>query len=601
MRPSPRRAASCMALLPALVVFIFALLSAPRGAAAQSPTPPPEIRAFWVDAFNPGIKSREEIDTLIARLQRANCNTVFAQVRKRGDAYYNSRYEPRALDNRNGFDPLRYLIEKAHAARPRIAVHAWINAMAVGSPAFDPGHILAKNPAWRSVSETGEGDDKEAVKVDPGVPEASEWTYRVYMDVARSYPVDGIHFDFIRYGGLKWGYAPASVARFNRRHGRQGTPAATDPLWQQWRRDQVSALVRRVYANVIAIKPEMIVSAALISWGNGPRSSADWEKSSAYSAVFQDWRGWLNEGILDLGCPMTYFEASRNREFHQTWAEWIKEHQGKRAATIGVGAWLNPLPDTLDLVRFNQQPSRTSGKRAAGTILYSYAGTNAAKAPQGGEPVDAAASRKEAVYDALPQVFEGQAPVPAFPWKEQPTHGHIRGSLLAGTSLAWADGAEVVVEGNNIRRTETAGGTGAYAFIDLPPGRYTLTVTYEGETTAPRRVAVTAGKIAVADFLMQSGDLPPRRSVAGISQEPEGTRVLLEARTITVGMDVLGDRFYVVDRVGRAPLLVHAPPSLTLPLMRDDVVTLTGIIRRENGRPIVAADAVQVVGSRPLH
>jgi uncharacterized lipoprotein YddW (UPF0748 family) len=87
-----------------------------------------------VDAFNPGIKSRAEVDQLIARLQRAGCNTVFAQVRKRGDAYYRSRYEPLALDNRDlAYDPLAYLIERAHAARPRIAVHAWINACAVGN------------------------------------------------------------------------------------------------------------------------------------------------------------------------------------------------------------------------------------------------------------------------------------------------------------------------------------------------------------------------------------------------------------------------------------------------------------------------------------
>ena len=179
--------------------------------------------------------------------------------------------------------------------------------------------------------------------------------------------------------------------------------------------------------------------------------------------------------------------------------------------------------------------------------------------------------------------------------------GHIRGNVFVGTTLAWADGAEVSVEGNGTNRTVRAGGTGSFAFIDLPPGRYRVTATYEGETSAPRPVLVTVGKIISTDFLLQSGDLPARRSAAGISQEPDGTRVLLEARTITVGMDVLGDRFYVVDRVGRPSLLVHAPKSLVLPLVRDDLVTFTGIVRREDGRPTVVADAVQVVGSRPLH
>lgn len=30
--------------------------------------PTPQIRGFWVDGFNPGIKSRAEVDELVARV-----------------------------------------------------------------------------------------------------------------------------------------------------------------------------------------------------------------------------------------------------------------------------------------------------------------------------------------------------------------------------------------------------------------------------------------------------------------------------------------------------------------------------------------------------
>lgn len=578
----------------AIALSILALLAAapataqatPAAAPATSPLTP-QIRGFWVDGFNPGIKSREEVDTLLARLQRAGCNAVFAQVRKRGDAYYFSRYEPLAVDNRTGFDPLRYLIERAHQARPRIAVHAWINTAAVGSPAFDPGHILARNPSWRSVSDTGEGDDREAIKIDLGVPEAAEWTYRVYMDVARSYPVDGIHFDFVRYGGAKWGYAPRSVARFNARYRRHGLPAWDDPLWQQWRRDQVTALVRKVYANAVAVRPAIVVSAALIAWGDAPKSEAEWTKSSAYSAVYQDWRAWLDEGILDLACPMTYFAAARHRSFQENWAEWIKTHPGRRAATIAVGTWLNTLPETLDLLRISQAPS-ASGRTAAGVLFYSYRGTSA-----GG-------SYDEVVYDTLGRALTSVPPFPLFPWKSHAAMGNLKGNVLTGSRLDWADGATVTLEGAGMTRTQTADGTGFFAFVDLPPGRYRLHAAHDGETSTARTIEVAAGETDTVNYFLSSGDLPAPQSAAAINREKAGTRARLSAGVVTIGMDVLNDRFYIVDHVGGTPLLVRAPKDLVLPIVRDDVVTLTGAIRIENGQRIFLADAVQVVGSRRL-
>src|SRR5262249_15519172 len=39
----------------------------------------PQWRAFWVDAFNPGIKTPEQVERLVADLKALHCNTVFAQ------------------------------------------------------------------------------------------------------------------------------------------------------------------------------------------------------------------------------------------------------------------------------------------------------------------------------------------------------------------------------------------------------------------------------------------------------------------------------------------------------------------------------------------
>jgi len=119
----------------------------------------------------------------------------------------------------------------------------------------------------------------------------------VLMHLVRQYDIDGLHLDRIRYpeisiagqtpaSGASIGYNATSVARFQRRHGIPAgspPPAPNDAAWSQWRRDQVTALVRRIYLSAIAIRPSLTVSAALIAFG-GP-VYADQTVSEVLTAV----------------------------------------------------------------------------------------------------------------------------------------------------------------------------------------------------------------------------------------------------------------------------------------------------------------------------
>lgn len=75
----------------------------------------PEFRGVWVSSYgnNIDLGSPAAIDKLIADARAANLNALVVQVRKTGDAYYKSAYEPRA-DNlpKSDFDPLDYIIKK---------------------------------------------------------------------------------------------------------------------------------------------------------------------------------------------------------------------------------------------------------------------------------------------------------------------------------------------------------------------------------------------------------------------------------------------------------------------------------------------------------
>ena len=174
---------------------------------------------MWVDAFNDGMKSRAQIEKLVADARRANLNVLIVQVRKRGDAYFNRGDEPRALDVKGsrGFDPLSYVIELAHQSRPRIEVHAWLNTFFVGETS---GVWLKHADAWANRT----NDGATGGYLDPAIPEVQTYTHKIFLDLARNYDVDGIHMDFVRYPGVTWGYSPVALAQYSHETGASGVP-----------------------------------------------------------------------------------------------------------------------------------------------------------------------------------------------------------------------------------------------------------------------------------------------------------------------------------------------------------------------------------------
>ncbi|MEP7104544.1 MAG: family 10 glycosylhydrolase, partial [Chloroflexota bacterium] len=371
-----------LVLLPILLACAEAApprlsLPAPESTPLPTPTPvplgPPEYRGLWADAFHEGFKSQAQADRLLEDARRANVNALFIQVRKRGDAYYNDGLEPRAADilGPARFDPLAYVIRRAHSANPRIEVHAWVNTFFVGSTS----NVYVEHGAdWGNRTDAG----VRGPYLDPGHPNAAAYTGEILTHLAGSYDLDGIHLDFIRYPeGGNWGYTPTSVARFNAATGRSGTPAPDDPAWSDWRRQQVSGFVGGLQKALIALKPRLKLSAALIPWGAGPPDPAGFAASRAYSEVFQDWYGWLRDGTIDLAVVMNYDQewTRLGGKWFDQWTQFEKDNQYGRRVLIGVGAYFNYPEDTLGQIRRALAPS-ARGNRAAGVAIYSYASTS---------------------------------------------------------------------------------------------------------------------------------------------------------------------------------------------------------------------------------
>nr|WP_240512052.1 family 10 glycosylhydrolase [Paludifilum halophilum] len=452
-----------------------------------------EYRIYWVDQFHEGAKAPRQVDRLIQDAKTSNANAIFLQVRRRADAYYNNSLEPKTEDPQlqPGFDPLADTITKAHAEN--LEVHAWFATMKIWNQTTPPAasdHIYnthgdaKKGTADYWLSEDRQGNNRfnqEAV-VDPGHPAVVDYTIDVMAHVAANYDVDGIHIDILRYMDTDWGYNPTAVARYNRQHGTSGLPDPEDPRWQAWRREQVNNLVKKSYATLLGIRSDLKISAATITWGNGPATIEEWNRSAAMTKVFQDWRRWMEQGWIDFTVPMNYYDAARSPSSFDRWIRWEKDHQYQRMTVGGVGIYLNTIAHGIDQIRKTLATS-SSGNRMGGTALYSYAVTN--REDVANNEFYRALTRSSPYDDHPEPVFETDAAPPEMPWKSSSTTGHLLGHIRCSE----ADTATVQVDGPEARTVSTDG-NGGFVATDLPPGDYRVRFS-----DTEQRFTVTPGRV----------------------------------------------------------------------------------------------------------
>ncbi|HAH87923.1 MAG TPA: hypothetical protein DCL60_11215 [Armatimonadetes bacterium] len=298
----------------------------------------PEFRGLWVHNWNTGLLSPEEIAYTVSWAKSCNMNAIIAQVRRVGDAYYKSAFEPRAKNIRGGedFDPFACVLREGRANG--MEVHAWFNVFRVWTTQQKPeiaGHIVNLHPEWMSKDINGASSSGDGWFLDPGVPEVREYLVEVVLDLLSNYNPDGLSLDFVRYPGRDWGYNSKAVALFNKEYNRTGTPKPTDPDWCNWRRACVTETVRAISQAAHRIRPGIKVSAATISWGGCPE---DFKDTSAYKYCFQDWKTWMQEGIIDAGMPMTYHNPAdpKQSRWFLEWMEGLKRWSYERHMYCGL-------------------------------------------------------------------------------------------------------------------------------------------------------------------------------------------------------------------------------------------------------------------------
>jgi uncharacterized lipoprotein YddW (UPF0748 family) len=314
-------------------------------------------RGAWVHLFDGTLKTRSSIRRMVAEMDAADVNLIVAQVIRRHDAYYDSRVLPRTPDPtlESGLDVLDELLTAAHARG--IEVHAWFSVAPawhrvyeeIGASPSDLGAPVA----WRTFTVDGQ----RSTYLDPGLPAVQDHVAAVVGELAANYPVDGIHLDYVRYESNRHGYHPDALARYRAATGTTGTPSPTDPAWASWRRGETRRVIQRARAAITAAGSDAELSAAVISWGDGPRPAnrTGFTSTRTFTQALQDWETWTRAGHIDVAMPMNYFREhdAEQAAWYRQWLAFERWLSGDTRGRVvpGVAGYLNRPGAVLEQVR----------------------------------------------------------------------------------------------------------------------------------------------------------------------------------------------------------------------------------------------------------
>lgn len=330
----------------------------------ENPQPLHEVRAVWLTTIS-GLdwpktkakdaksiqKQKEELREILNDLHSVHINTVIFQTRIRGSVIYPSAYEPwdECLTGKAGadpgYDPLQFCINECHARG--MECHAWVVCVPLGKnqAAYGDASVSKKNPdLCRMVN--------NEMYMLPGNPKTADYIGNICKEIATKYDVDGISLDYIRY--------PESPNRLN-----DDDLAKDVKNISNWRKNNITRIVRAVHDKVKAIKPWVKLSSSPIGKYRSLKANpANGWNCFEYS---QDPVSWLKTGIQDILFPMMYFKGNNFYPFLYDWAE----NAGKRPVCPGLGIYfLDPKYGDWEINDVRAEMFAVRRQKMGGVALY---------------------------------------------------------------------------------------------------------------------------------------------------------------------------------------------------------------------------------------
>ncbi|OGW81019.1 MAG: hypothetical protein A3G33_01430 [Omnitrophica bacterium RIFCSPLOWO2_12_FULL_44_17] len=280
------------------------------------------------------LSSRERTNNLIDFAKKAHIQTLFVQIYRANKAWFPSKVgdsKPYKICLKKvSEDPFRLLIKEAHASG--IEVHAWLNLLSLSQNEKAP--LLGK---YGTDILTRNVDKKRKLKdykidnqyfLEPGDLRVREELGKMVEEILRAYPeLDGIQFDYIRYpdSNPHYGYTKMNVKRFQKATGLK-TIEENSLIWKNWRREQVTDLLKLLVQKTRAIRPDIQIS-----------TTGCMSYVRAYHEAYQDWPGWLQTGLVDFVTIMSY--PPTLSEFEKYISDARKRVDDFKKVNIGIGAY----------------------------------------------------------------------------------------------------------------------------------------------------------------------------------------------------------------------------------------------------------------------
>ena len=321
--------------------------------------PKGEFRAFWCHSPR-GIDGKRSWDESVAIIKRCGFNVLIANLAWAGTAYYRSSalpVSPTVETEGDAFDACL-----AACRKHGVALHVWKLTWNTGWGAETRAFRQEMEKAGRTMVL---GKDEKYVRwLCPSHPENRRLAVESMVELARK-GADGVHFDYIRYNGVKSCRCEGCRRRFEKRIGRSvarwprdiqydGPDAAE---WRRFRVENINAVVREASERIRREYPGTAISAAVFP---------DCETTA--DEIGQDWASWCREGIVDFVCPMNYVssavaQGAMIRQQLQATAG------GKAKLYPGIG--LTTFPDDgCEARRFVEQIECTRRAGTGGFVAY---------------------------------------------------------------------------------------------------------------------------------------------------------------------------------------------------------------------------------------
>jgi uncharacterized lipoprotein YddW (UPF0748 family) len=282
------------------LLALFSLALVTLSCSAQKKLTGP-VKGTWVtNVASDALTSKEKVAETVKRCKDYGLNTIYVVTWNKGVTMYPSEVVEKYIGVKQdpvykGFDPIQEIIEQGHKAGLRVI--GWFEY----GFAYDYNDTVSlwhqKYPHWAGRDKSGSLLQKNKFFWWNSLhPEVQQFMTELVLEFVRKYKADGIQGDdrlpaMPSEGGYDL-YTKSLYAKENK--GAAPPDDSKDSAWLQWRANKLNAYIKKLYAQVKAIKPK-----AIVSWAP---SIYPWSKEQ----YLQDWPAWLNGGYADEILPQCY-------------------------------------------------------------------------------------------------------------------------------------------------------------------------------------------------------------------------------------------------------------------------------------------------------